>query len=295
MLSRKLKNPRLAVGLLSVFCALVGGVHAVSAQSGSPQIWMDSANVLLGLDLEITISASGNIEASALNLLFSYDRAFGLVDIHPLGAVANWEYFTYRISIPEGCGPDCDTGLVRLTGIADLPGGVDPGNVFSLDGEIAQLTLQAPLEGDYNSQCYHWHWVWNDCNDNSLISVAGDTAFLAADIETLLPGENCLDQGGAVEMHANLAFSEGIICIIGPGPERGDINLNGVPWEIGDAVLFSNYFAHGPDVLHDEIPPDYYDNRVLASDINDDGTPLTVADLVYLIRIIAEGAMPYGH
>jgi hypothetical protein len=70
--------------------------------------------------------------------------------------------------------------------------------------------------------------------------------------------------------------------------------LNGIANEIADAVMFSNYFIYGPSVLHDDAPPDYFDNRVLASDVNDDGTPLTIADLVYLIRILTGDAIPYG-
>jgi hypothetical protein len=289
-----LKNPQLAVCLLGVFCTLVGGVHAVSAQSSSPLIWMDSATVLIGYDAEISISASGELEASTLDLLFSYEKALNIIDIRPVGVVADWEYFTYRILTPNGCGVDCDTGLIRLTGIADLPGGIDPGGVFALDGQIAQLRLQTPVKVNYSNQCFHLRWIWNECTDNSLASATGDTTFLAADIETLLPGEDCLDAGGTIPRNPNLEFVDGLICLFDLD-DRGDINLNGTRWEIGDAVLFSNYFAYGPVVLHDNGPIDYYEHRVMASDVNDDGTPLTVADLVYLIRIIAERARPYSH
>jgi hypothetical protein len=73
----------------------------------------------------------------------------------------------------------------------------------------------------------------------------------------------------------------------------GDINLNGVANEIADAVMFSSYFIYGPDVLHDDTPPDYFNDRVAASEVNGDGVPLTVADLVYMIRIITGDAVPF--
>jgi len=248
---------------------------------------MDSISVLAGCDAVVTMTASGGIEARALDLLFSYHRSLVVEDIKPLGTLASWEYFTYRLLTPENCGLDCDTGLIRLTGIADLPGGIDPGDVYFLDGEIVRLRFLAPDQVDYMGQCIPLHWVWSDCNDNSLTSVTGDTVFLASDIETLLPSENCLDPGGTIEKISALEFVDGGVCIT-LLDDRGDINLNGVGYEIGDAVLFSNYFAYGPAALHNDGPIDYYENRVLASDINDDGTPLTVTDLVYLVKIIAE-------
>jgi hypothetical protein len=293
-LSRTLKNLQSAIFMLGFFCTVIGGTHTTLAQSGAPLIWMDSAMVLIGYDAEISISASGELEASTLDLLFSYEKALNIIDIRPVGVVADWEYFTYRILTPNGCGVDCETGLIHLTGIADLPGGIDPGGVFALDGQIAQLRLQTPVKVNYSNQCFHLRWIWNECTDNSLASATGDTTFLAADIETFLPGEDCLDAGGMMVFNPNLGFVDGIICVVGM-EDRGDINLNGTPYEIGDAVLLSNYFIYGPEVLHDDIPPDYYDDRVLGSDVNDDGTPLTVADLVYLIRIIAERARPYSH
>jgi len=87
-------------------------------------------------------------------------------------------------------------------------------------------------------------------------------------------------------------FDEGKICIIAPPDDRGDINLNGIANEIGDATLFSNYLIHGPHYgpWYDD---GYAETRFLASDINADGVPGNVADLVYLIRIITGDAMPF--
>jgi hypothetical protein len=56
--------------------------------------------------------------------------------------------------------------------------------------------------------------------------------------------------------------------------------------------LFTNYFIYGSDVWD----PVWEDVQILASDVNDDGIVLTVADLIYLIRIITgdEQAFPPG-
>jgi hypothetical protein len=70
---------------------------------------------------------------------------------------------------------------------------------------------------------------------------------------------------------------------------RGDINLNGVPNEIADAVLFSNYFVYGLGVFNVNMA-----GQIAATDVNADGLTLSVADLVYLVRLILGDAVPYS-
>jgi hypothetical protein len=89
-----------------------------------------------------------------------------------------------------------------------------------------------------------------------------------------------------------ILFDEGHICIKPPPDARGDINLNGIANEVGDAVLLSNYFIYG-QYYGPWYDDGLADTRLLASDINDDGIPGTVADLVYLIRIITGDAQPF--
>jgi hypothetical protein len=69
---------------------------------------------------------------------------------------------------------------------------------------------------------------------------------------------------------------------------RGDINLNGLSYEIADAVMFTNYFIYGFSAFQGHTP-----GSQAASDVNADGLTLSVADLVYLIRVLVGDAMPY--
>jgi hypothetical protein len=69
--------------------------------------------------------------------------------------------------------------------------------------------------------------------------------------------------------------------------DRGDLNLNGVRHEIADAVVFTNYFIYGMAAF--ETNPE---GQKAASDVNADGIPLSVADLVYLIRVIVGDILP---
>jgi hypothetical protein len=69
---------------------------------------------------------------------------------------------------------------------------------------------------------------------------------------------------------------------------RGDINANGLPNEIADAVMLTNYFINGLVAFGNHI-----ESSIAASDVNNDGITLSVADLVYLVRIIQGDAQPY--
>jgi hypothetical protein len=70
---------------------------------------------------------------------------------------------------------------------------------------------------------------------------------------------------------------------------RGDINLNNQGYEIADAFLFSNYFIHGLGVFTVNAA-----GQIAATDTNADGMALSVADLVYLIRVVVGDALPYA-
>ena len=67
----------------------------------------------------------------------------------------------------------------------------------------------------------------------------------------------------------------------GPSENGGDINLNGVPNEVADVVLYTKYFIYGLQVFRIDQQA-----QVMETDTNADGLKLTVGDLVYQIRII---------
>jgi hypothetical protein len=73
---------------------------------------------------------------------------------------------------------------------------------------------------------------------------------------------------------------------------RGDINLNGISNEIADAVVFTNYFIYGLAAFTVDVP-NKPEGQIAATDVNADGIVLSVADLVYLIRVIVGDALPY--
>ncbi len=61
---------------------------------------------------------------------------------------------------------------------------------------------------------------------------------------------------------------------------RGDLNLNGIPFELADAAIYADYFASG--IIIFTIDPEL---QIAATDINMDGILLSWADYVMMIRI----------
>jgi hypothetical protein len=67
----------------------------------------------------------------------------------------------------------------------------------------------------------------------------------------------------------------------------GDLNLNGIPFEVADIVVFTNYFTFGFGALN--IDPA---NQISQTDIDQNGVFLTVSDLAYMVRVVVDGDLP---
>jgi hypothetical protein len=263
---------------------LVNYAQSLGGQNKEVCVWVDPA------------TGSSALEGG-FDFLICYDQsALSFIsasrgdDLHE-----DWEYFTYRTGMFGGnCGGACPNGFVRLVGIADMNNGVTPDDAaFDLAGCIATLTFFVTSDQNFEGSCPHVGFCSYDCGDNVISSKDGNTLFLASSGATLGPDydeEACLDPlKPGQEAEQFIDFCPGAICIIPPPDDRGDINLNGIANEIGDAVLLSNYFIYGSSVWHPTFGP----SQIFASDINNDGVVLTIADLVYLIRIITGDAQPF--
>jgi hypothetical protein len=155
------------------------------------------------------------------------------------------------------------------------------------------------------------YFFWDDCGDNSISSVDGETLYIDRyiyDFEGTLiwdeeddvqfPEDARLPFVGAPDYCMNpdpdkpdpircVDFKYGGIDIICADSidDRGDINLNGVSNEIADATVFTNYFIFGLAAFVINV-----EGQIAATDVNADGIILSVADLVYLVRIITGDA-----
>ena len=90
------------------------------------------------------------------------------------------------------------------------------------------------------------------------------------------------DQSGTLIAQNDIDYVSGAVLIRKPaGLLIGDINLNGVAFEIGDAVRLTNYFIYGQRAALDPV-------QMANADCNQDGMKATISDLVYLIRVLVD-------
>jgi hypothetical protein len=230
--------------------------------------------------------------AGGFDFLICYD-ASGLSFLGADGGPDGWEYFTYRTGPFGGnCSGGCPDGYVRLISIAEMNNGtpVDPAD-FDLDGEtLACLEFNITSDRNFINSCLHVAFCSFDCGDNVISDVSGNVVWTPRDGVNLGPYYNCDGNNKPGDSVAPaISYCPGAICIVEPPDDRGDLNLNGIANEIGDAVLYTNYFIYGSSVWN----PTWVNVQILASDINDDGVVLTVADLIYLIRIITGDEQPF--
>lgn len=247
---------------------------------------------LNGQQATVCIVAEGGAvpgDAGGYDFLICYDQS-GLSFLGASGGPEGWEYFTYRTGPFGGnCSGGCPDGYVRLVSIAEMNNGtpVDPAD-FNLDGKtLACMTFNVTSDRNFINSCLHVGFCSIDCGDNVISDKSGDVLWTPRDGVNIGAYYECdPDKDSTVQA---ISYCPGAICVCEPPDDRGDLNLNGIANEIGDAVLYTNYFIYGSGVWD----PTWAQSQILASDINDDGVVLTVADLVYLIRVITGDEQPF--
>jgi hypothetical protein len=225
----------------------------------------------------------------------------------------NWEYLGWKIdrtSLIQNApayGP-AETAILEINGAASTTAG-HVATCFQGTGEqelVKLVVAHAPSSGGTNTPCSFvpFRFYWRNCRDNSLETATGDSVVVAYGVSEPnentnsnppgflfpghgAPGPECNSNGPITYIPAMVARNGGfdLACTDSFYVCRGDLNCNGIPGEVSDAVVFANYFQLGiPD-----LNP-YLACSIAASDVNGDGITLSVADLVYLIRLIVGDA-----
>jgi len=269
--------------------------------------------VVVGSVVPVYLDVETNDPIGGFDLLIGYDQsALNFYRVDQGSAIDEWEYFEYRIVGPGSCYGSCPSGMIRIVGIADENDGSShpPQEQLSPQGRLARLTMHVTNDQNLGGQFLPIRFFWNDCGDNTFTSPGGFTYFdsriydafegiiwdemddvrfpESERIHGIGAPDSCL-VGDKVDPERCIYFHNGGICVKHPDEidDRGDVNLNAVAYEIGDAVVLTNYFIYGLAAFTVNI-----DGQVAASDVNADGFSLTVADLVYLIRVITGDALP---
>jgi hypothetical protein len=272
-------------------------------------VWLDYG--LIGTSSEYYTDFIGGFD-----LLLAYDNsALTFIGAQPgdLLEEFGWEYFTYRYGPNGNCGNACPSGMIRLVGLAETNNGANHPDIIDHAGELAKITFFVTNDRTFECQYAPVSFYWFDCGDNSLSDITGRFLFVGDSVfhfegspvpnleDTLLYGYDgaesaCWDtlllgSNPSVKnfpMRALRFVNGGVDIICADSIDApGDINLNGIPNEIADAVMYTNYFIKGLSAF------DSPEGSIAASDVNKDGIVLSVADLVYQIRIITGDANPF--
>ncbi|MEW6049720.1 MAG: hypothetical protein AB1644_01470 [Candidatus Zixiibacteriota bacterium] len=268
--------------------------------------------VALGSQISIPVTLGGtwpNFEFSGFDLLLEYDGTIAALTGVTAGQLltdCQWEYFTYRVGPGIVCDSvSCPSQSVRLVSVADINnGGIHPTCYADTMGVLANLSFQIDTSSAF--ACFHVpvRFAWADCGDN---------VFALKDTDTLVASRKVYDlsMGWPTEITGDVPLPSvhgtPSSCIAGSVlrgidyysggfdircndsiDARGDINLNGLAYEIADWVTFVNYFLLGPEAFTVNRH-----SQIAATDVNADGWALTAADLEYLLRVMVGDALPY--
>ncbi len=216
--------------------------------------------VFPGVFLTLSVSLKNRDSLGAFDIALNLDpsvMAVLSVD-NSASRTSNFELFTFEFDNP-------DAGDLRIAGRADVNGDPLGAPLAPGDGEIFALNLkissQSGLVGLFLPVKFGPRNPFETFTPS--LTRADDSNVDTADIE--------LNNGGAK------LKDESDISI-------GDININGIPLEIADALTFTNYFI---DPVRYPFTPQQFAN----SDINRDGFTASIADLVALLGIIVSGGV----
>ncbi len=266
---------------------------------------------LLGDQVEISISIdniSTGTEYSGFDFLVAYEpRYMGVSKIEPGEIISlenlECEYFTYRLEFDSDCNTaDCPKALIHIFAQHSLDF-QNPGNGQYIDasGQLVKLNFIISYNREVECRFLPISFYWQTCQNNTLTNTANNVPDISnqvydsygieitQDIE--LPswtGASSQCQVSGVDRTIDF-YNGGIdILCVDQSCYDGDINFNGLSCEIGDYILFENYFVYGLSVFQINI-----EGQIAATDINCDGFPLSVADLTYLYRIITRNMPPF--
>lgn len=204
----------------------------------------------------VDINLLNRTDIEGMNLLVGYDPSvLTVLSVTPIGTrVEDWERYITTV--------DDTDGRIWLDAAANLPGSSSIPPLEDGDGSVMKVNFLVSSDVGFTGQ---------------LVRI--DFEFL----DTLTKIDNTmLDPDGGLIGWDFIDYSNGSIFVKQFEALIGDINLNGVPFEVGDVVYYTNYFI---DPLNYPLDGDRWPN----SDVNQDGRPGTIGDLILLQNIVGGG------
>ena len=215
-----------------------------------------------GETIVLTTSLKNRSEVASFDLLLHFDpSALSLLNINSTGnRVEGFELFDY--SVNENSIP----GNVRIVGVADLPEGEVTPPLESGDGTLFSMSFFVSTQLGLGGMFIPLNFVIGD-------SISGDNNIIVDGEGSLIPEDSISFNQGGIQVRV---VNQNSI---------GDINLNGIPFEVADVLRFSNFFV-------DPFTFRFNSQQFINSDVNQDGIAASISDLVAMITVITSGGNP---
>jgi FlgD Ig-like domain/Cohesin domain len=211
--------------------------------------------VFPGEIVSLPISLNNREPISGFELAFNYDPSVMtfISALNDTARTSSFESFTFLVGSPA-------LGNLRITAVADLQDTVVAGPLPAGDGPLFYVNFfvssLSNLAGLFLPVRFSFSAL-EPPNSNTLT----DT------LNRVIVSDSIVFVHGGVKMENQSAIL------------RGDINLNGIPFEVADALRFTNYFI-------DPVAYGFSARQFANSDINVDGIVASIADLVTLLAIV---------
>jgi len=191
--------------------------------------------------------------------------ALALMGVRPTGRIDDGNEYWY-VNSSDPCQECPDDDAVRITWISDINNGVHHSPAYAGNEPIFLMDFMVSEDlGGLWGMVLPVTFLVPQYTDNSISDSTGYTWFRPV-------------------------LNDGSVTIVDPSSYKGDPNMNGTPYEVGDAVLVARRLIEGYGVwAQNGMGDDAIQES--AADLNNNGVP-DVADLVRFINIINHTVNP---
>lgn len=261
--------------------------NAVGAVSGEKTVLasvkIDTTSMLLGEIAQIPILIRNDSEIGQFRLIVDFNTqhmTFLSAELGEILSDGGWEDLDYRVEIV-----DETTYRIVLVGTYDVPDS-HQGVPLAVNYDYVELvTLHFLIDVNWFPDGAFlpvvFEWDASDCLENTLQDPSFDTLYVSQD-SLQFNSFYCPSESLAfLAVLPSLEFDDGGLFVFSPlVTERGDINLNHLPYEVADWMLFGTFLLEGDSILFDP------QTQTANADVNWDQYSWSTADLIHLGRVI---------
>lgn len=283
-----------AIGLVLIGCSDSTGPKEVPAPWAKLSVDSDSCSAggicVVAVRFEQTDPNHPKVDSlSGFDILLAYDPDV-LMFIGPAKrgeGISAWEYFTYRSGRAKAC-DTCYQGALRLQATRDLNNSISPNPPqLTPNGVISWLRFEVTLDMSVVGDSLEIGFSLRDWTDNSISREGNQNILYIPDTRigraTDIAGYDTSHAPRLYRLEPILMLQSGWIHVQPPIFVNGDLDLDGIAFEVHDAVIFANYFSKG----YAAFDPQRASEQIAAADCDGDGEPLTRADFERMVRTIA--------